>query len=500
MAGWGANRSAPLCGLRQGFVKFLPAGELHCRSQVTGRLLCCSALAASLAAFWTATAAPAASSNHPPVVRVATLDAEINPVSADWVVSQIHAAEDQHAAAFVLRLDTPGGLSDSMEEIVQAELAARLPVVVYVWPEGARAASAGFVIMQAADVAALAPTTNTGSAIPISSSGSNLGSDLRSKIINDARAEVRALATDHGRNAALAEGAVRPSSAACRACPRNWTAREAVRVHVADVVASSVPDLLAQIDGRRLGFKQLTVHVADARIDAHGLGWTTRLLLILTNANLLGLLFLLGIVGVAFELAHPGIVLPGLVGGVSLLLALLGLSIVPFSWAGLALLGLGLVLLAAEAHVPTHGAFASVGLVSAALGSFILFRVDGSPYGTISPVVIVIVTAAVGTLFLVIVRKVVAARLAPPWAAGTEALLGARVTALTPLTPRGQVGIDGERWLAIADDGPHAEGERLIVRSVDGLTLHVAPEDPHVPPERAPARVPGTPTPARGVR
>src|SRR3954452_14307561 len=167
-----------------------------------GRLLCCSALAASLTACWMATAAPAASSNHQPVVRVATLSAEINPVSADWVVSQLHAAEDQHAAAFVLRLDTPGGLSDSMEQIVHAELAAKLPVVVYVWPEGSRAASAGFVIMQAADVAALAPTTNTGSAIPINSTGSNIGSDLRSKIINDARAEVRALATDHGRNGA----------------------------------------------------------------------------------------------------------------------------------------------------------------------------------------------------------------------------------------------------------------------------------------------------------
>jgi membrane-bound serine protease (ClpP class) len=471
---------------------------------VTGRLLCCSALAALLAALWTATAAPAASPNHPPVVRVATLAAEINPVSADWVVSQIHAAEDQHAAAFVLRLDTPGGLSDSMEQIVHAELAAKLPVVVFVWPEGARAASAGFVIMQAADVAALAPTANTGSAIPISSTGANLGSDLRSKIINDARAEVRALASHHGRNGALAQGAVTPASAACPVCPRNWTAREAVDVHVADVVASSLPGLLRQIDGRTLPFKGLTVHVAGARIDSHDVGWTTRLLLILTNANLLGLLFLLGIAGIAFELAHPGIVLPGLVGGVSLLLALLGLSIVPFSWAGLALLGLGLVLLAAEAHVPTHGAFASVGLVSSALGAFILFRVDGSPYGTISPAVIVIVTASVGTLFLVIARKVVQARLAPPWASGTEALLGQRVRVLTPLVARGkgQVGIDGERWLAIADDGPHEAGEELVVRSVDGLTLHVvAPDDPRVPhPAASARRVAGAPTPARGVR
>jgi membrane-bound serine protease (ClpP class) len=468
-----------------------------------GRLLRCSALAALIAALGTATAAPAAPTHHQPVVRVATLSAEINPVSADWVVSQLHAAEHQHAAAFVLRLDTPGGLSDSMEQIVHAELAAQIPVVVYVWPEGARAASAGFVIMQAADIAALAPATNAGSAIPISSTGANLGSDLRSKIINDARAEVRALASQHGRNAALAEGAVTPASATCPACPRNWTAREAVAAHVADVVAPSLPSLLQQINGRSLGFKHLTVHVAGARLDYHGLSWTTELLLILTNANLLGILFLLGILGIVFELIHPGIVLPGLLGGVSLLLALLGLSIVPFSWAGLALLCLGLVLLAAEAHVPAHGAFASVGALSAALGAFVLFRVDGSPYGTISPIPIAIVTLLFLGLVLLVARKVVEARHAPPLAAGSEALVGMYATVLTPLARHGQVLVRGERWGAIADDSLHLPGESLLVTQVDGLTLHVS-ESP-VPPVRRPSGrlerdVQSAPIPVRGAR
>jgi membrane-bound serine protease (ClpP class) len=467
-----------------------------------GRLLRCIALAASLAAFGTATAAPAATTNPRPVVRVATLSAEINPVSADWVVSEIHAAEDQHAAAFVLQLDTPGGLSDSMEQIVHAELAAGIPVVVYVWPQGARAASAGFVILQAADVAALAPATNTGSAIPISSTGSNIGSDLRSKIINDARAEVRALATAHGRNADLAEDAVTPKSADCPACPRNWTANEAVAVHVADDVAPSLTALLQQIDGRKLTFKHLTVHVANAQIDSHSLPWNLRLLLILTNANLLALLFLLGIVGIVFEVTHPGIVLPGLLGVVSLLLALLGLSIVPFSWAGLALLGLGLILLLSEAHVPTHGAFAAVGLLAAALGVFVLFRVDNSPYGTVSLIPIVIVTATVGILLLVIVRKVVAARQAPPRAAGKEALVGAHVVALTPLSPRGQVQVGGERWLAIADDGAYEQGAQLVVSSIEGLTLHVVAPPPSPPTTSgfATPRATPVPTPTRGAR
>jgi membrane-bound serine protease (ClpP class) len=453
-----------------------------------------------LAFLGMATAAPAATPNHRPVVRVATLSAEINPVSANWVVSQIHAAEDQDAAAFVLQLDTPGGLSDSMDQIVHAELAAKIPVVVYVWPEGARAASAGFVILQAADVAALAPTTNAGSAIPISSTGSNIGSDLRSKIINDARAQVRALATAHGRNATLAEGAVTPRSAACPSCPLNWTAHEAVAANVADDVAPTLPDLLRQIDGRTLSFKHLTVHVADARIESHGIPWNVQLLLILTNANLLALLFLLGIVGIVFELTHPGIVLPGLLGGVSLLLALLGLSIVPFSWAGLALLALGVVLLGAEAHVPAHGAFAGVGLLAAALGMFILFRVDNAPYGSVSPIPIVLVTASVGLLLFLVVRKVVEARHAPPLSAGSEALVGVPAIALTPLAPRGQVMVGGERWLAVADDGPYETGDELVVTSVDGLRVHVASHMPAPQPGYDPPRSKVFATRVRGAR
>ena len=454
-----------------------------------GRLLCCIALAASLAALGTATAAPAASSNHQPVVRVATLSAEINPVSADWVVSQLHAAERQHAAAFVLRLDTPGGLSTSMEQIIKAELAARLPVVVYVWPEGARAASAGFVIMQGADVAALSPTTNAGSAIPISSTGSNIGSDLRQKIINDARAEVRALAREHGRDAALAEGAVTPKSAACPACPRNWTASEAVAAHVADVVAPTLQSLLSQIDGRTLSYKHLTVHVAGARIDAHGLGWETRLLLILTDANLIGLLFLLGIVGIVFELAHPGIVLPGLLGGV---------SVSCWRCSG------------SRSSRSRGRASPSSGRARPARGGGARSHARGvrrrGPAGVrargLHPVPrqrLALRHALAGpdpdrdrdrrgrSCWWSCARWCSAPRAALSRPA-RDALLGAQVVALTPLRPRGQVGVDGERWLAVADDGPHEEGDELVVTSVDGLTLHVAGRARRLPRPRTPDR------------
>ena len=433
---------------------------------------------------------------------MATLSAEINPVSANWVVSQIHAAEDQHAAAFVLQLDTPGGLSDSMEQIVHAELAAKIPVVVYVWPEGARAASAGFVILQAADVAALAPTTNAGSAIPISSTGSNIGSDLRSKIINDARAQVRALATAHGRNATLAEGAVTPRSAACPSCPLNWTAHEAVAANVADVVAPNLPDLLQQIDGRTLTFKHLTVHVAGARIDSHGVPWNVRLLLILTNANLLALLFLLGIVGIVFELTHPGIVLPGLLGGVSLLLALLGLSIVPFSWAGLALLALGLVLLGAEAHVPAHGAFAGrrapggsprrcsscSASTTRRTGASRRSRSCSSPRPSAC---FMLARGQEGR------RSASRHRRCRPAARPSSAF---RAIALTPLAPRGQVMVGGERWLAVADDGPYEPGDELVVTSVDGLRVHVASHMPAPQPGYDPPRSKVLATRVRGAR
>jgi membrane-bound serine protease (ClpP class) len=252
-------------------------------------------------------------------------DLEVNPVTQDYLTGRIsRAAKDGYTAAVIL-LDTPGGLSTSMKTIYTAELEAKLPVIVYVSPDGARAASAGVWIAQAADVLAMAPTTNIGSSTPIDSSGQNLGSDLRRKVINDSVASLTALAATHKRNTTWPSLAVRKAS--------NLTAQKALQMNVVDVIAPSLPALLVKLDGYRTKDAQrpFTLHLAGAHIDYAKPGFFTRLLNTLIDPNLLSLLFLAGIAGIGFEIFHPGIVLPGALGGISLLTALFGFSVLPIS-------------------------------------------------------------------------------------------------------------------------------------------------------------------------
>ncbi len=386
------------------------------------RLVGCAVLLAGVLA------SQATADQQRPTVRVSTLRAEIDPVTADWLVDQIHAANDAHAAAIVIQLDTPSGLSASTDDVVRAELASKVPVIVFVSPAGARAASAGFVILQGSDVAAMNPVSNTGSATPISSSGSNIDSDLRGKVINDAEAKIRALASEHGRDPDEAAKAVQPKDGTCPSCPMSWSARAAVDDHVADVIASSVPQLLQKIDGRQLSYKQTTLHVANAELVRAGLPLQDRLLQLLIDPNLIYLLFLGGIAGIAFELAHPGIVLPGLLGGLSLVLALLGLWIVPFSWIG-------------EVNVPLA----------------------------------LTITVVLAISLLLIAQRVVKARQLPA-STGSSELLGAAAVVKTPLQPYGQVFVHGERWGAEPVEGfePHV-GQPVRIVSVDGLRLTVGP-------------------------
>jgi membrane-bound serine protease (ClpP class) len=407
---------------------------------------------------------------------VATLRADIDPVTAPWVVDQIHAAERNHDAALVLQLDTPGGLETSMKDIYQAELASKVPVVVYVTPPGARAASAGFIILQASDVAAMNPVSNTGSATPIDSSGQNISSDLRRKVIADAAALVRTLAQEHHRNVQAAVNTIVPHGPPGHQVVSNYTATEALRLHVADDVAPDIHTLLNQIDGRTTSYKHLVLHTRNASLDEAGLPLTLRILDVIIDPNLIVLLFLLGIAGIAFELTHPGIVLPGLLGGVSLILALLGLSIVPFSWAGVVLLVLGVVLLVAEAHVPAHGAFAAVGLLSLALGAIALFRVPGAVGQVSIPLVLALVIGG-GVLVLLVTQRVLAARRRPV-TTGSSGLIGMVGVASSPLDPDGQVAVQGERWTARLDPPglEVARGETVRVIGVDeGLVLLVEP-------------------------
>ncbi len=441
------------------------------------RALCL--LAVALIAGLALTPGAAAQTPH---VRVVVLAGDVDPVTADWIVGEIHAAADAHDDAVVLELETPGGLLTSMRKITQAELRSPVPVIAFVAPSGARAASAGFFVLQAADLAAMVPASNTGAATPIDMGGGNVGSDLRAKLIHDSEAQMRFLAGGSGRNASAAAQAVEPRSSACPRCPRSWTAAEALHEHVIDLVAADLPALLAKSDGRVTVRKHLRLALAGATVSRHELPLQLRILDVLLDPNLITLLFLGGILGIAFELTHPGIVLPGLLGTVSLLLALLGLSIVPFSWAGIALLAFGIALLALEGHSPAHGAFAAVGTLALVLGGVVLFRVDNSPYGTTSFWLVLAIAVSLGLIVTFVITRVWQARRLPPRGAGVT-LVGELATVATGLHPDGQVFLQGERWHAHLATGDADPGDQVRVTGQQGLVLDVVLE-----PAPAPAR------------
>ena len=328
--------------------------------------LLCAALVAAVAVTPIAGSAPAAST---PRVLAIHFTSDVNPVTQSWLNDKLDQALKDHYDAAVIVLDTPGGDEESMRKIVQKELQlsrAGTPVIVYVSPGGARAASAGVWISEAADVLAMAPETNIGSSTPISGTGANLGSDLRRKIINDAAASLRGLAKTHGRNAAWANKAVKQAA--------NLTAAEALKLNVIDTIAPTLPALLDKIDGWTTVPQHLKLHTAGATIDETKPGFLTRFLSILTDPNVVSLLFLLGIVGIGFEIFHPGIVLPGALGAISMLLALFGLYVLPLSWTGVGLVILGLALLGLDLYVPSHGALTLCGLIALGFGLATMFQ------------------------------------------------------------------------------------------------------------------------------
>jgi membrane-bound serine protease (ClpP class) len=389
-------------------------------------------------------------------------DLEVNPVTQDYLTSKLSHAEKSGYDAAVILLDTPGGLSSSMKTIYTAELNAKLPVIVYVSPDGARAASAGVWISQAADVLAMAPTTNIGSSTPIDSSGGNLGSDLRRKVINDAAASLTALAAAHHRNTTWPGKAVRVAS--------NLTAEEALKMNVIDVVAPTLPALLRKLDGYHTKDEQrpFTLHLANAQITYDKPGFLTRLLNTLIDPNLISLLFLAGLAGIGFEIFHPGVVLPGALGAVSLVTALFGFSVLPISWAGLLLILLGVALLVIDAHVVTHGALTVAGLISLGVGMVMLFHNAPAPYHTSLPLVLSI-TGVLGAFWALALTKAVQVRRRPV-TVGPNRVVGEEAVVRTS----GQVFVAGELWRAHRDDGADlVPGEHVRVKAVHGLELLV---------------------------
>ena len=411
-----------------------------------------------LAAFLlVAVAAPAHAASTPKVLAIHFTE-DVNPVTQDWLNGQLSHGESHGYSAAVIVLDTPGGLEESMRKIVQKELALKIPVVVYVSPEGARAASAGVWISQAADVLAMAPATNIGSSTPIQGNGTNIGSDLRRKVVNDAAASLRSLAKTHGRNAQWADSAVRKAS--------NLTAAEALRMNVIDVVSPSLPTLLRTIDGRVTTPRHFTMHTAGAQIVDVKPGFFTRFLSTLIDPNIVSLLFLAGLAGLGFELFHPGVVIPGAFGAICMVCALFGFSVLPLSWGGLMLVLLGAALLGIDAHVTSHGALTLSGLVAMAIGLTTLFHDSGTPYH-MHVWVVVTVTVLIGGFWAFAVGKSVDARRAPV-AVGPEQIVGLEGV----VRAGGNVFVHGELWRVTSDEPLH-EGDRVEVDALDGLTLTV---------------------------
>lgn len=410
------------------------------------------------AGFLLAVLVPAGAAAAPPKVLAIHFETEVNPATQDWLNHELGVAASGGYAAAVIVIDTPGGLEESMRKIVQRELSLRIPVIAYVAPDGARAASAGVWIGQAADILAMAPVTNIGSSTPISGNGANIQPDLRRKVVNDAAASLRGLAASHGRNAEWADAAVRKAS--------NLSAEEALRMHVVDLVAPSLPALLDRIDGRVTVPRQLTLHTANATIVHVRPGLLTRLLSTLVDPNVVGLLFLAGIAGLGFELFHPGVVIPGAFGAICMVCALFGFSVLPLSWAGLVLVLLGAVLLVIDAHVVTHGALTLSGLVAIAVGLVTLFHKAPAPYET-NVWLIVAVTAVLGGFWALALSKAVSVRRSPVLVS-PDAIVGLEGVA----RGEGQVFVRGELWRARSSE-PLRPGDRVRVAALDGLTLDV---------------------------
>lgn len=448
-------------------------------------VLAAAALALGLAAPAGAARVAAPAPAHTPRVLAIHFDAEVNPVTEGFVKSRIRRAAKQGYDAVAILLDTPGGLSESMRHIVQAELASPIPVIVYVTPSGARAASAGVWIGQAADLLAMAPSTNIGSSTPINGNGSNLGSDLRRKVINDSAASLRGLAKSHGRNAAWADKAVRVAS--------NLTADEALRQHVVDRVAPSFADLLRSTDGYKTVPRGFTLHLAGATVDETRMGFFSRFLNTLIDPNILSLLFILGVAGIGFEVFHPGVVVPGVVGAVALAISLFGVSVLPVSWAGFLLFALGAVLLVADLHVVSHGALTAGGLASLAVGAVLLFHDAPAPYHVSVPLVVTVTVLIGGFWAFALSRSWKARRM--PVTTGAEELRGE----VGVVKPGGLVLVHGELWQARrADGGALRVGDRVAVDALDDrlrLTVHPLDEGaPAGPPPAPPSAGPGAPS------
>jgi len=399
-----------------------------------------------------------------PILRL-RVESIIHAVAEDFLVEGLAEADRREAALVVVELDTPGGLLGSTRKMTTAMLGARTPVAVWVAPDGAQAASAGFFLLQAADFAVMAPSTNTGAAHPVGAGGANLEGHLGAKAEQDAAASIRALAERRGRNVELAEKAVVES--------KSFTASEALEANLIDLVAASLPELVAGLDGKAFEKPEgaaRTLALAGRVVETLEMPFYRRVLSRIAHPDLAGILLTIGMLGIYFELSHPGAVLPGVVGGICLLLAFFALSVLPVNYVGVALLVLAVVLFVAEVKVTSYGALALGGIIALVLGLAMLFR-SAEPAIRVSWSLIAALAVTAALLVaggVVLVTRAYRGRVTT----GEEGLVGARAQARTALAPAGKVFLQGEWWNAVAD-GEVAAGEEVEVVAVEGMTLRV---------------------------
>lgn len=393
------------------------------------------------------------------------LTGTVDPATAAWLAEALDDAERAGAEVAVVRLDTPGGLDTAMREMVQSIIAARLPVIVYVSPDGARAASAGLFVAQAADVAAMATQTNIGSATPVQLGPGPDSEVLGRKVENDAAAYVRALAAGHGRNADLAERMVRDAV--------NVPAERALEENLVDAVAPTERQLLEALDGFRIqGPKAQALDTTGLRVERQEMPFTYELRQFLVNPTVAFLLLLAGLAGLALELASPATIGPGAVGAIALLLGLYGAVQLPVTLVGALLLVLAVGLFIAETQAPSGGILGAAGVGALIAGGLLLFDTD-SPVFDVSVPAAIAGGVAIGGFTLFAASKALSAGRAPA-RGGPEELIGAVGSVRSPLDPTGQTFVHGALWRArTADDVTLAEGERVVVEQVDGLTLRV---------------------------
>ena len=403
-----------------------------------------------------------------PGIKVLNVKGVINPVLVGYIERGIEQAEEENATVCIIQMDTPGGLDTAMRDIVQNIVNAKVPVVVYVSPSGARAASAGVFVTMAAHVAAMAPNTAIGAAHPVAigAEGEQAMSEaMQEKVVNDAAAYIRSIASAHGRNMEWAEKAVRESVSA--------TEEEALELNVIDMVAADMDDLITQLDGRQVTMLDgsiVTIQTEGAVMERTGMSIIEDFLYAISDPNIAYLLLSLAMLGIMVEITNPGLIFPGIVGAISLLFAFYSLGVLPVNWAGVLLIVLAFGLFVAEVFTTTFGLLTAGGITSLVIGSLILFK--GGPLFQVSPGLIAGVSIFIAALLTFVVHRVLRAHRHQA-STGREELIGKTTVVTAALEPEGTVFFKGERWIAVAEKGRVKLGETVIITRVDGLKLYV---------------------------